>query len=159
MSMLAPLPLVGLLLAPGGSVSLSGGGQLHWDAPEGCPSGSAVGQMVDEAAATIEPLIAAAENNRLAVLTTELPDPTGYGRIIRDIDSHVKSIVEERDATDEQKSIHEINTGLMACRASLLPDRAIDWSHLGISAIVTAVVLAVGALYFRRVERTFADVV
>ena len=71
-------------------------------------------------AETIEPLIAAAENDQLAILTTELDDPTGYGRIIRDIDSHVKSIVEERDATDEQKAIHEINTGLMACRASLL---------------------------------------
>lgn len=71
-------------------------------------------------AATIKPLLAAAENERLAVLTTELDDPAGYGRIIRDIDSHVKAIVEERDATDEQKAIAEINTGLMACPARLL---------------------------------------
>jgi bifunctional UDP-N-acetylglucosamine pyrophosphorylase/glucosamine-1-phosphate N-acetyltransferase len=71
-------------------------------------------------AATIEPLIAAAESDRLAILTTDLADPAGYGRIVRDIDSHVKSIVEEKDATDEQKSLTEINTGLMACRAPLL---------------------------------------
>jgi len=71
-------------------------------------------------AATIEPLIAAAESDKLAILTTELVDPAGYGRIVRDIDSHVLAIVEEKDATDEQKSIREINTGLMACRAPLL---------------------------------------
>jgi len=71
-------------------------------------------------AETIAPLIVAAENDALAILTTELDDPTGYGRIVRDIDSHVKLIVEERDASDEQKLIAEINTGLMACRASLL---------------------------------------
>jgi len=71
-------------------------------------------------AATIEPLIAAAESDKLAILTTDLVDPEGYGRIVRDIDSHVLAIVEEKDATDEQKSIREINTGLMACRAPLL---------------------------------------
>ncbi len=69
---------------------------------------------------TIKPLIDAAESGNLAILTTDLEDPTGYGRIVRDIDSHVLAIVEERDATDEQKAIPEINTGLMACRALLL---------------------------------------
>jgi len=71
-------------------------------------------------AATIEPLIDAARSDQLAILTTDLDDPTGYGRIVRDIDSHVLSIVEEKDATNDQKSIREINTGLMACRAPLL---------------------------------------
>ena len=70
--------------------------------------------------ATIEPLIAVAESDKLAILTTELVDPVGYGRIVRDIDSHVIAIVEEKDATSEQQSIREINTGLMACRAPLL---------------------------------------
>lgn len=73
-------------------------------------------------ATTIELLIAAAVTDKLAILTTDLDDPAGYGRIVRDIDSHVKSIVEEKDATDEQKSITEINTGLMACRAPLLSE-------------------------------------
>ena len=53
-------------------------------------------------AATIEPLITAAETDKLAILTTNLADSYGYGRIVRDIDSHVRAIVEEKDATDEQ---------------------------------------------------------
>ncbi len=71
-------------------------------------------------AVTIAPLIVAAQSDKLAILTTDLADPTGYGRIVRDIDSHVLAIVEEKDATDEQKSITEINTGLIACRAPQL---------------------------------------
>ena len=51
---------------------------------------------------------------------THLDDPGGYGRIVRDIDSLVMAIVEEKDASDDQKTITEINTGLMACRASFL---------------------------------------
>ena len=69
---------------------------------------------------TIEPLISAASDGLLAILTTELEQPTGYGRIVRDIDSHVVAILEEKDATDEQRQIREINTGLMACPAKLL---------------------------------------
>lgn len=49
----------------------------------------------------------------LALLTQNLSNPTGYGRIVRDIDGSVKSIVEEKDTTSEQKRITEINTGMM----------------------------------------------
>ena len=49
-----------------------------------------------------------------SVLTAEHPDPTGYGRIIRDEDGQLQSIVEEKDATDEQKLIFEINSGVYA---------------------------------------------
>jgi bifunctional UDP-N-acetylglucosamine pyrophosphorylase / glucosamine-1-phosphate N-acetyltransferase len=71
-------------------------------------------------AKTIEPLLAVAQSDKLAILTTNLAEPAGYGRIVRDIESHVVAIVEEKDATNDQKSIKEINTGLMACRAPLL---------------------------------------
>jgi bifunctional UDP-N-acetylglucosamine pyrophosphorylase/glucosamine-1-phosphate N-acetyltransferase len=66
--------------------------------------------------------LVAAGRDRLAVMTAELDDPTGYGRIVRDIDDHVVAIVEERDATDEQRTLHEINTGMMACPAHLLSE-------------------------------------
>lgn len=69
---------------------------------------------------TIESLVAVADDDTLAILTTELPDPTGYGRIIRDVDDHVTAIVEEKDATNDQRRIAEINTGLMACPAHRL---------------------------------------
>ena len=46
------------------------------------------------------------------ILTTDLPDPTGYGRIIRNPDHSLMKIVEEKDATDEERSVHEINSGI-----------------------------------------------
>ena len=50
--------------------------------------------------------------NKASVLTALLPDPTGYGRIIRGGDGVILKIVEEKDATDSEKDIDEINTGV-----------------------------------------------
>jgi bifunctional UDP-N-acetylglucosamine pyrophosphorylase/glucosamine-1-phosphate N-acetyltransferase len=49
----------------------------------------------------------------LALLTQNLSNPTGYGRIVRDADGSVKEIIEEKDASSAQKAIQEINTGIM----------------------------------------------
>jgi len=49
----------------------------------------------------------------LALLTQKLSNPTGYGRIVRDVDGSVNEIVEEKDASPTQKAIQEINTGIM----------------------------------------------
>ena len=51
-------------------------------------------------------------NYSASVLTALLPDPTGYGRIIRGDDGVILKIVEEKDATDSEKDIDEINTGV-----------------------------------------------
>jgi len=48
----------------------------------------------------------------ITVLTTLLEDPVGYGRIVKDKEGNVLGIVEHRDATDEQRKIREINTGI-----------------------------------------------
>jgi len=53
------------------------------------------------------------QDSALALLTQNLSNPTGYGRIVRDIDGSVKEIVEEKDATLAQKRLQEINTGIM----------------------------------------------
>jgi len=53
------------------------------------------------------------QDSALALLTQHLSNPTGYGRIVRDTDGSVKAIIEEKDATLEQKRIQEINTGIM----------------------------------------------
>lgn len=64
--------------------------------------------------------LAAAAAQGLAIVTVTLDQPKGYGRILRDADERVTGIVEENDATDAQRSIREINTGLMAAPARLL---------------------------------------
>ena len=50
--------------------------------------------------------------NEASVMTASLPDPSGYGRIIRDETGSIARIVEERDATDDEKAVDEINTGV-----------------------------------------------
>jgi len=66
-------------------------------------------------AATLEALIHAAGAERLGVLTVEMPDPTGYGRIVRDAAGNIVRIVEQKDASDEIRAIREINTGIIIC--------------------------------------------
>lgn len=58
----------------------------------------------------------------VTVLTAMVPDPNGYGRILRDADGAVTAIVEQRDATDEQRAITEINSGIYAFDARVLID-------------------------------------
>ena len=53
------------------------------------------------------------QDSALALLTQNLNNPKGYGRIVRDVDGSVKEIVEEKDASATQKTIQEINTGIM----------------------------------------------
>ena len=60
------------------------------------------------------------------ILTANMTNPFGYGRIIRDPLGHIKGIVEERDATEEEKKIAEINTGTYCFRADLLRQAAAE---------------------------------
>ena len=60
------------------------------------------------------------QESALALLTQNLANPTGYGRIVRDTDGSVKEIVEEKDATSAQKAICEINTGIMVLPTNAL---------------------------------------
>jgi len=67
--------------------------------------------------ATAQALIDACAGSRLALLTIELDDPSGYGRIVRtgdDRGGHVVGIVEHKDATPAQRQIREVYTGMMA---------------------------------------------
>lgn len=62
---------------------------------------------------TLESLLNARHENGLAILTVNLANPTGYGRIVRD-NGQVVGIVEQKDANAEQLAINEVNTGIMA---------------------------------------------
>ena len=64
--------------------------------------------------ATLERLIDATGDDEMAVLTVDMDDPTGYGRIVRSGDSVVR-IVEQKDTTSDEAAIVEINTGVMLC--------------------------------------------
>ena len=61
---------------------------------------------------TLEKLIAAKPENGIALLTVNLDNPTGYGRILRE-NGNVVAIVEQKDANTEQLKIQEVNTGVM----------------------------------------------
>ena len=64
-------------------------------------------------AQTLKTLLHAGKD-ALAILTIELADPSGYGRIVRDVAGNVTRIVEQKDASASQLAIREINTGIMA---------------------------------------------
>lgn len=69
---------------------------------------------------TLAPLCAVASRGFLGLLTAELVDPTGYGRILHHADGSISGIVEEKDASDNERTIDEINTGFMAAPAARL---------------------------------------
>ncbi|HET7277299.1 MAG TPA: bifunctional UDP-N-acetylglucosamine diphosphorylase/glucosamine-1-phosphate N-acetyltransferase GlmU [Dermatophilaceae bacterium] len=76
------------------------------------------------AAETLHDLVERHERSGSAVtvITAHLDDPTGYGRILRDPDGSVAGIVEQKDATDDQRAITEINSGIYAFDADVLRD-------------------------------------
>ena len=61
-------------------------------------------------------------NNSVSILTTNLSDPTGYGRVIKDAKNLVVEIIEEKDTSAEQKEIKEIFTGVMAVNGKILKE-------------------------------------
>ena len=69
---------------------------------------------------TIEKLLVKARTSGFSLLSVVLDDPSGYGRIIRDTNGLIQSIVEQKDASERQQNVKEINTGIMAIKGSLL---------------------------------------
>ena len=75
---------------------------------------------------TLAGLVAAQQSSAAAgaILTAEMDDPTGYGRVLRDADGHVTGVVEQRAGTPEQLAIREANMGLYCYRAEPF------WKHI-----------------------------
>jgi bifunctional UDP-N-acetylglucosamine pyrophosphorylase/glucosamine-1-phosphate N-acetyltransferase len=72
---------------------------------------------------TLRELVAIARQEKLGLLTVKLGDPSGYGRIIRTETDQVVAIVEHKDASDAQRALSEVNTGILALPTRLL----VDW--------------------------------
>jgi bifunctional UDP-N-acetylglucosamine pyrophosphorylase / glucosamine-1-phosphate N-acetyltransferase len=88
-------------------------------------TGDVIVTMGDVPMLTGETLAALLEEHRArraaaTVLTAQVPDPTGYGRVLRDGDGTVTGIVEHRDADDTQREITEINSGIYVFDAAML---------------------------------------
>ena len=71
-------------------------------------------------AETLQRLLDAARHNGFALLTAVPDNPFGYGRIVRDAAGEMVAIVEEKDASDAERAIREINTGMMAVKSEYL---------------------------------------
>lgn len=69
---------------------------------------------------TLQRLVNDSASGELALLTAVVDEPTGYGRVIRDEHGAVIRIVEEKDATDDERRVNEVNTGVIAFSAAAL---------------------------------------
>ena len=74
------------------------------------------------ASGTLRSLLDAASGGNLALLTQELAEPRGYGRIVRNANGQVARIVEEKDATAQERAVREVNTGILAAPRRKLGD-------------------------------------
>lgn len=71
--------------------------------------------------ATLRSLIDKASSDKLAILTIAMDDPTGYGRIVRE-QTKIVRIVEQKDANETERQIHEVNTGILIAPTRQLKD-------------------------------------
>lgn len=69
---------------------------------------------------TLRKLLSNTPESAVGVVTVQMPDPTGLGRIVRDANDKVIGIVEEKDANDQQRQLKEINTGIIVVPAKQL---------------------------------------
>ena len=69
---------------------------------------------------TLSSMLTGVDENNIALLTVELENPKGYGRIIRNFEGNIKAIIEEKDASEEVKDITEVNTGILALTSNQL---------------------------------------
>lgn len=69
---------------------------------------------------SLQPLVHAAKAGQLGLMTLNMSNPHGYGRILRDIEGAVVGIVEQKDASPAQQAISEVNTGILACPTAQL---------------------------------------
>ena len=100
----------------GHAVGMAEAALANWSGPVAILSGD----VPLLTAGTLRRLILAQANRRLALVTTRLASPEGYGRVVRDGDERLLRIVEHKDAGDEERAINEINAGLYCADRAFL---------------------------------------
>jgi len=86
---------------------------------DGTPTLILYGDVPLTGAASLQRLLDTAGNQKLGILTVNLDDPTGYGRIVRE-GGAIKRIVEQKDANESERAIREVNTGIMVAPTASL---------------------------------------
>ena len=104
---------------------LGTGHAVHMAVPELCSDAVVIvlyGDVPLIRPATIEKILAVVTESTMGLLTINLDQPTGYGRIVRNTKGDITEIIEQKDASAEQLKITEVNTGVLALQSSQLSD-------------------------------------
>ena len=104
---------------------LGTGHAVHMSVPELCSDAVVIvlyGDVPLIRPATIQKILAVVTESTMGLLTINLDQPTGYGRIVRNTKGDITEIIEQKDASVEQLKITEVNTGVLALQSSQLSD-------------------------------------
>ena len=104
---------------------LGTGHAVHMAVPELCSDAVVIvlyGDVPLIRPATIQKILAVVTESTMGLLTINLDQPTGYGRIVRNTKGEITEIIEQKDASAEQLKITEVNTGVLALQSSQLRD-------------------------------------
>ena len=104
---------------------LGTGHAVHMAVPELCSDAVVIvlyGDVPLIRPATIQKILAVVTESTMGLLTINLDQPTGYGRIVRNTSGDITEIIEQKDASVEQLKITEVNTGVLALQSSQLSD-------------------------------------
>ena len=104
---------------------LGTGHAVHMAVPELCSDAVVIvlyGDVPLIRPATIQKILAVVTESTMGLLTINLDQPTGYGRIVRNTKGEITEIIEQKDASVEQLKITEVNTGVLALQSSQLSD-------------------------------------
>ena len=104
---------------------LGTGHAVHMAVPELCSDALVIvlyGDVPLIRPATIQKILAVVTESTMGLLTINLDQPTGYGRIVRNTSGDITEIIEQKDASVEQLKITEVNTGVLALQSSQLSD-------------------------------------
>ncbi|CAI8383404.1 MAG: Bifunctional protein GlmU [Porticoccaceae bacterium UBA1117] len=104
---------------------LGTGHAVHMAVPELCSDAVVIvlyGDVPLIRPATIQKILAVVTESTMGLLTINLDQPTGYGRIVRNTSGDITEIIEQKDASAEQLKITEVNTGVLALQSSQLRD-------------------------------------